>query len=95
MSPKYKIVFSSLADGLVRACSNVGWSSYTSKTGDGTALTGAQYLMLESRFTVDCCGYVTAWSIFAHNTGSLSLQIWRSTGGSNYQLVGENVVSVE
>ncbi|GFR63488.1 cadherin-23 [Elysia marginata] len=83
-----------MLDDVAQACSDVGYSSYTSKTGDGTTLAGGQYLMIENRFEVDCCGVVTSWSISAHSTGSLALQIWRPAGGTSYQLVGENVVNV-
>lgn len=82
--------------GVVNAqCSSVGYGSYTSKVGDGASTpTGGQYLMTQGRFEIDCCGLVSSWSISAHNTGELALQIWRLDGGSTYRLIGENVVNV-
>ncbi|RUS85707.1 hypothetical protein EGW08_006501 [Elysia chlorotica] len=78
----------------VRACGDLGYTDYTAKTGDGTTLSAGQYVMIENRFEIDCCGLVTSWSLSAHNTGTLALQVWRPLGGTNYELVGENVVNV-
>ncbi|GFN77851.1 cadherin egf lag seven-pass g-type receptor 2 [Plakobranchus ocellatus] len=80
---------------LVSACSDLGYSDYTIRSGDGDSSTDVQYVMLDNQYEVDCnCGEVSSWSIYAHNTGTISLQIWRPVGGSSYQLIGENVLTV-
>ena len=42
-------------------------------------------------YRVTCCGVIDAWEFYVKdNPGTVDLQVWRSTGGGSYTLVGKN-----
>lgn len=42
-------------------------------------------------YRVSCCGVIDAWEFYVKdNPGTVDLQVWRSTGGGSYTLVGKN-----
>ncbi|XP_078310911.1 uncharacterized protein LOC111132593 isoform X2 [Crassostrea virginica] len=42
-------------------------------------------------YRVSCCGVIDAWEFYVKdNPGTVDLQVWRSTGGESYTLVGKN-----
>lgn len=47
------------------------------------------HLMLDSLYTVPCCGEVQQWEMYVEQPGRVQLQVWRGTA-SGYQLVGQN-----
>lgn len=47
------------------------------------------HLMLDTLYTVPCCGEVQQWEMYVEQPGRVQLQIWRGTA-SGYQLVGQN-----
>ena len=47
-------------------------------------------------YRVSCCGVIDAWEFYVkNNPGTVDLQVWRSTGGGSYTLVGENSRTVD
>ncbi|XP_078331271.1 uncharacterized protein LOC144625085 [Crassostrea virginica] len=47
------------------------------------------HVMLDTLYTVQCCGEVQQWELYVEQAGRVQLQIWRGTA-SGYQLVGQN-----
>ncbi|KAK3085049.1 hypothetical protein FSP39_023491 [Pinctada imbricata] len=47
----------------------------------------------DNEFTFDCCGRVDSWEIYAENSGTVQLQVWRNSGGT-WTLRGQNSYTV-
>ncbi|KAL3874012.1 hypothetical protein ACJMK2_037081, partial [Sinanodonta woodiana] len=52
------------------------------------------YLINDPDTAFPCCGVIEEWEAYVMHTGTIKFDIWRSTDGINYKLVGSNELSV-
>lgn len=54
-------------------------------------------LLNGNRYQFDCCGFISTWEIFARNGAAVSIdvkvQVWEDTGGTLWNLRGENTIA--
>ncbi|KAK3597381.1 hypothetical protein CHS0354_034624 [Potamilus streckersoni] len=48
------------------------------------------YLINDPDTVFPCCGVIEEWQAYVKHTGTIKFDIWRSTDGINFKLVGSN-----
>ncbi|KAK3597375.1 hypothetical protein CHS0354_034618 [Potamilus streckersoni] len=55
--------------------------------------TDTAYLINDPDTVFPCCGVIEEWDAYVEGTGTIKFDIWRSTDGINFKLVGSNELS--